>query len=383
MGTPPIISLKEATLRNLTLLALIILLAMTTGATAQESTSWVCPEEFAGQQLNVLNWTTYIAEDTIPYFEAACGVSVTYDNFASNEELLARLRTGNPGYDVIFPSDSFVPVFIDEGLLLPLNHANIPNLENLSPALLDLAYDPGNTYTLPYQWGTMGIGYNVDRVQAVLGEDATITSWQDMFDYPERRVIWIDDRVPMLAAMLNLLGYDPSSTDPDELAEAVELLVNSSANVLRIAQDDGQEALARGEADIVVDYSGDIFQIMFECEEDPNCTTTYDYVIPAEGTNIWADVMAIPVGAQNQALAEVFINYLLDPQVGADISNYTAYASPNQAAIELGLIDEALLENTAIYPDAALIERLFFIFKDPDVQDLYNQAWEELLIRIR
>lgn len=374
------------------LLVLVVGLLIGTTAMAQEATSiepWTCPDDvlnLENKTLNILNWATYIAEDTIPKFETACGVSVTTDFYGSNEELLSRMRAGNPGFDIIVPSDYAVAQMIAEGLLEPMTKENIPNFANLSPGLLDRAYDPGNVYSVPYQWGTIGIGYDVEAVQAAYGADVAITSWNQVLDYPEPRVAWLDDPRAILGVGLEMLGYDPNSTNPDEIQEASDFLVEKGRNnVQRLAADDGQELLARGEVDMVIEYSGDIYQVALACQEDPNCGTSYDYALPEEGANLWVDSMAIPVGAQNQRLAETFMDYILHPQVGADISNYIAYASPNQAAIDAGLIDESLLSSPIIYPSEETIANLFTInpFPDnPDVQQYYNDAWDILKIQI-
>jgi spermidine/putrescine transport system substrate-binding protein len=147
--------------------------------------------------------------------------------------------------------------------------------------------------------------------------------------------------------------------------------------VVAIAGDDGQARLQRGEVDIAVEYNGDIFQLMAESEPGE-----YAYVIPVEGTQQWMDNMAIPVGAPNPELAHVFIDYILDPQVGADISNYTAYGSPNQAAIDAGLIDEELLENPGIYPPAEIREVLFSIVAVPEAEVDYLSAWDEIKVSL-
>lgn len=372
------------------LLVVAVVFAVGTTALAQETTQiepWTCPEDvlnLENKTLNFLNWATYIAENTVPDFEAACGVKVTTDFYGSNEELLARMRAGNPGFDLIVPSGYTVAEMIAEGLLEPLDKANIPNIKNISPDLLDRQFDPGNVYSLPYQWGTVGIGYNVKAVAAVMGEDVEITSWNQLFDYPVARVGWLDDQRVIMGIGLLMLGYDPNSANPDEIQEATDYLVEKGRkNVLRIAVDDGQELLARGEVDMVIEYSGDIFQVALACEEDPNCGTEYAYILPDEGANMWIDNLVIPTGAQNKRLAEAFIDYVLHPQVGADISNYIAYATPNQVSIDAGLIDEYLLESPIIYPTADVFERLFVIeaFADmPEVQQYYNDAWDELKI---
>lgn len=328
---------------------------------------WVCPEGFEGQTLSVYNWSTYIAEDTVANFEELCGVTVTYDVFESGESLLARLRNGNPGYDIIVPPDYVLAIMVSEGIVAPLTKENIPNLANLEPTLTGTPYDPENEYSVPYQWGTIGVGYNLEAV----GEE--ITSWEQVWNYGGN-VAWLEDSRSMLNLALSLLGYEANTTNPDEIAEARDYLLENGQNVVAIAQDDGQVLLERGDVDIAIEYSGDIFQVIADAGEN------YAYVIPVEGAPAWIDMMAIPSGAPNQPLAEAFIDYILDPHVGADISNYTAYGSPNRASIELGLIDEELLNNPAIYPSDETMENLFFNIDLPEAGQFYNDAWDELKI---
>ena len=318
-------------------------------------------------ELRIYNWSGYTSEEMIAAFEEETGINVSVDTYDTNETLLAKLKSGNTGYDIVVPSETVLYPLIGEGLLEPLDKANIPNLANVSESYLNLPVDPDNTYSVPYQIGTVGIGYN----KTVVGE---ITGWEDLLTYGGP-VAWLEDLRAMMAMSLTMLGYDPNTADPDEIAEARDYLVENGSNVVYIAQDDGQELLVRGEADIVIEYSGDIFQIIDECGCDD-----YAYVIPEEGAQLAVDNLAIPVGAQNKALAEVFIDYILDPQVGADVSNYTAYGSPNEAAITEGLIDEDLLNDPGIYPPGEVRARFFSIVNDPELEELYNNAWDEVKI---
>lgn len=331
---------------------------------------WVCPEGFAGQSLNIFNWSTYIGDTTVSDFERLCGVTVIYDVYESNESLLTRLRQGNPGYDIAVPSDYAVPTMIEEGLLEPLDLANIPNFDNLDPAFISSVYDPENTYAVPYLLGTFGIGYNVNEV------DGAVTSWTQFFTH-DGPVAWTDDGRLMLSIALLMLGLDPNTTSAEDIALAKAYLLQHSANVVVIAQDDGQELLVRGEVDMAVDYDGDIFQIAADCEcED------FAYSIPEEGSGISSGFVVIPAGAQNHALAEVFIDYILDPQVAADISNFVTYATPNKAAKDLGLILPELLENKGLYPEAETLAKLYFILQDPDAEMLYLNAWDEIKVSL-
>lgn len=350
-------------------LSLIVLFAVaTTVASAQHESAWSCPEGFQGQTLSVYNWTTYIAEDTIANFEVACGVRVIYDTYPSEDGMLARIRQGNPGYDIAVPSDRVVAIMAEEGLLVELDLDAIPNFGNLDSTFIDLDFDPGNRYSIPYQWGTMGIGYHVGRV------GFEITSWMDMFTY-DGPVSWIEDIRAMMGSAAVAMGLDPNAGNPAEIEAIKRFMIENGRNVVYINQDDGQEVLLRGEVDIVVEYSGDIFQIIDECECDD-----FAYVIPSEGANFWVDSLVIPLGAPNVALAHVFLDYLLVPQVAADIANYTAYGSPNEAAVMGGYIDEELLANPGIYPEPETEARLFRVLQDSVLEQRYNDAWDELKI---
>jgi spermidine/putrescine transport system substrate-binding protein len=283
--------------------------------------------------------------------------------------MLSRIRQGNPGYDLIVPSGSTVQRMWREELLIPLDKDLIPNIENLIPELLDQAYDPGNEYSLPYQWGTIGVGYSTEAFPD------GISTWEEVWAY-EGSVAWLDDRFAMFGVALTILGYDPNTQDSDEINEARDYLLEHGGNVVTIAGDDGQVLLERGEVEIAVEYNGDISQIIFECECDD-----YAYVLPLEGSNVWVDNMSVPVDAPNAELAMVFIDYILDAKVGADLTNYIAYASPNQASIESGFIDEEILEDPAIFPPAEQLENLFALEDTTaEAEQLYNDAWDELLI---
>ena len=355
------------------LLTVLLLIAFVLGgsALAQESElePWVCPEGFAGQTLNVFNWSTYIAEDTISNFETLCAVNVTYDVYDSDGDMMNIIRQGNPGYDIVVPSDYAYPLMAQEGLLEPIDLSAIPNTVNLIDSLEADLDTESDVYALPYLLGTFGLGYNVERV----GEE--VTSWEQFFNY-DGPVAWIDDPRTMMSIALTMTGADPNTADPDEIEAAKQYLLDHSDNVVAISADDGQELLARGEVDMVIDYNGDIYQIALDCEcED------FVYVIPQEGSGYSAGFIGIPVDAQNPALATVFLDYLLDPAVAADIANFTTYPSPNQAAIDAGLIDEELLANKAIYPDEEAAENLYFLEpKDEPTEELYGFVWDEIKI---
>jgi spermidine/putrescine transport system substrate-binding protein len=259
---------------------------------------------------------------------------------------------------------------IARGMLQPIDLANIPNFANVTVGLTDQAYDPGNQYSVPYQWGTIGAGYNVTKITE------PITSWDQVFSY-DGPVAWLDDPRAMMGIALQILGYDANTTDEAQIGEARDFLISNGGNVVYIAADDGQAQLERGDVDIAIEYMGDIFSLGDSC----GCEY-FAFSLPVEGSNLWVDNLVVLADAPNKALAEAFIDYVLDPQVGADISNFTAYASPNQAAIDAGLIDPAYLESPIIYPPEDSREHLFTILPLPDAQQLYNDAWDEVKIAL-
>ncbi len=240
------------------------------------------------------------------------------------------------------------------------------NFANITTRFKNPPYDPDNTYTVPYQWGTIGLGYNHDTV----GKD--LTSWNDMLT-SDKKVAWLDEPRPMLGLALKMLGDDPNTSDTTQIEAAGQYLIDHSKNVTAIAPDNGQDLLAAGQADIVVEYSGDIFQVINDC-----ACNKFRYDIPSEGSVIWVDNLAMPRNAKNKALAQVFMDYILTAQPGADISNFTSYATPNQAAIDEGLIDSTSLHNPAIYPDEALQSKLFFVQSSTDLEQKYATVWDKV-----
>lgn len=332
--------------------------------------AWICPGDFSGQTLDVFNWSTYIAGNTISDFELACDVDVNYSLFDNDDEILDVLRQGNPSdYDVIVPSGLILSELIAEELVEPIDLTLIPNMEHVIVELLNPSFDEENRYSLPYQWGTIGVGYST----ATFPDG--ITSWNQVWDY-EGNVGWLEESRATIGVALLMLGYDPNTVIASEILEARNYLGNRGGENLTIYPDsDGQDALANGDVDIIIEYSGDIIDLSYECEcED------FAYTIPNEGANVWIDNLAIPAGGSNLELAHAFIDYILDPQVGADISNFTAYGSPNQTAIESELIDAELLANPGIYPSDAVRENLFFIQDLGTVtNEVYRDAWDEIL----
>lgn len=318
--------------------------------------------------LNLYNWTTYIDPDVIKQFEQKFNAKVKYDTFESNESLYAKIKAGNPGYDIIVPSDYMVKIMVGDKLVENLNLTNIPNRKNLSARFQNLNYDPNNQHSIPYQWGTQGIGYNI---KATGGE---IDSWAAMFDPKYKgRVAFLDDMRATLGVIQVYKGFSLNSINKDEINQAKEALIADRENILAFHPDTGQDLLAQGQVDLVAEYSGDIFQLM---EKNPDIR----YAIPKEGTIFWTDNLVIPKGAPNKELAEQFINFILEPEVGAKNSNFIKYASPNQAAIDKGLIDATILKNPSIYPTPEVFTKLKALEDVGDATKLYDEAWTEVKV---
>lgn len=320
--------------------------------------------------LSVYNWSTYIDPEAISDFEKKFGVKVQYDTYESNDDLYAKLKPGNPGYDVVFPSDYMVGIMAKENLLEELNLNNIPNLKNIDPRFVKPPFDPENKYSLPYQWGTMGLGYNI---KATGGE---IDSWQALFDSKyKQRVALVDELRTMLGGILIYLGHDPNTTDAKQIEQARDFLIEHKDNIAAFAPDNGQMLLDQKQVDIAVEWSGDVFQVM---EENPDLR----YVIPKEGSVIWIDNIAIPKNAPHQELAEKFINFIQEPEVSAKIANFIKYATPNKKAIDLGLIDPKLAKDPTIYPPLEISEKLAFIKDVGEATSLYDRAWTEVKVGV-
>jgi putrescine transport system substrate-binding protein len=334
--------------------------------------------------LNVYNWSDYIAEDTIPEFEKATGIAVTYDVFDSDEMVETKLLAGSSGYDVVVPSLSFLGRQIQAGVFLPLDKSKIPNLKNLDPAMLKRIeqQDPGNQYAVPYLWGTSGIGYNVDKIKAVFGDTAVTGSWDVVFK-PENAaklkdcgITVLDTPSELIPIALNYLGEDPHSFDPAVIDKAAALLKSIRPYIRNFHSSSYINDLANGDVCLVVGWSGDIIQARDRAAEAGNGVNVA-YSIPKEGAPQWFDMLAIPKDAKNVDNAYAFINYLLDPKVAAANTNYVTY--PNPVPASKPMVDQAIAEDPTIYPPAEVDAKLFtFAVLPPEVDRQYTRIWTEL-----
>ncbi len=314
--------------------------------------------------VNIYNWSDYIAEDTIEKFEAATGIKVVYDVYDSNEVLEAKMLTGNSGYDVVVPTADFLQRQIAAGAYQPLDKSQLPNLVNMDADLMAGAqtYDPDNEYATIYMWGTTGIGYNINAVAERLGEDYEVNSWSLIFDpeivakLADCGVTMVDAASELLPAAMNYLGLDPRSTDQADLEAGAALLESVRPSIRYFNSSQYINDLANGDICVSVGWSGDVFQAMARADEAENGVEV-GYVIPDEGALQWFDVMAIPVDAPHPDAALQFINFIMDAQITADITNYVWYANANAASMPL--VDPEIVGDPGIFPTEAAKARLW------------------------
>ena len=331
--------MRSITTRSL--IGALLSLALLTGACGEEETGVEaadCEVDQTDGDLNIFNWAEYIDPELLDAFAAEYGVGVTIDVYDSNEAMQPIISAGNSGYDLIVPSDYMVAILIAGEDIQPLNKDAIPNAANISSDFENLIYDPDGEYSLPYQWGTTGIAVDT----AVVGTDFP-RSWSIIFDASfadayAGRISLLNDPRETLGAALKFLGYSLNTTDEDELEEAKDLVAEARGRVAAFDTDQADELLTTGETVIAHGYSGDMFTQFLETD-DPS---RYVYFVPEEGGTRWIDNMAIPHDAPNPCTAHTFINWLLDGENGAALSNYNYYSTPNEAALD-GL-DEDLLD---------------------------------------
>lgn len=317
------------------------------------------------KEIYFFNWGDYIDPAVLSDFTREFGVRVVQDNYASNEDLLAKLQAGGVGYDVIVPSDYMVEVMIKEGLLQELDKSGLPNLRHIGVQHLGLPYDPENRYCVPYLWGTTGLAYDADRLPRP-------ESWWVLWDASYRgQISMLNDQREAIAVALRLLGHSINSTDPDELEKAKALLRRQKPLVRTYNSENYDQLFLQGELMLAHAWNGDIAKA---AEERPSLK----YVIPKEGGTIYHDNLCIPKSSRHQTTAEVFINYLLRPDVAARIVRYTMQPSPNEAAKTH--LPAAILNNPAVYPSPQAVARLQEIRDVGRALLLYDRIWTEVKV---
>lgn len=333
------------------------------GTTAGPEASASCAPGATDGDLNLYNWSDYMDPELITAFEEEFAVDIVETFYDSNEAMLAQIQAGLV-YDLVVPSDYMVGIMIEEGLLMPLQKDALTNLGNIGEQFTGLPYDPEGEYSMPYQWGTTGLGVNL----SVVGADYT-PSWSLAFDpdataaYPGG-VSLLNDPRETLGAALKYLGHGLNESSEDALQEAADVIVAASITVFD--SDQYPDNLVNGEVSVSHGYSGNFFTAFAEAEDPEN----WAYVIPTEGATLWTDNMAVTAEAEHPCTAHTFIDFLLDAERGAQLTNWTYYASPNEAAGEFILPE--ILEDPAIYPDEETFGRLEAIEDTGDAEILFT-----------
>lgn len=317
--------------------------------------------------VNLYTWDSYNGQHTWQWCDEQLGLAVNASVFASNDELYAKLASGNPGYDVIVPTHHIVTRMREAGLLQQLDLAQIPHAANLLPAFRDVPFDPGRHWSMPYTWLALGIGYRKSKVSGVPD------SWKWLFDsdrYSGRIAIY--DQSDDLARMAAIyLGHGPARIDPAMLARIEAMLIRQKPHIRTFHSDNGQDLLLAGDVDLVMEFNGDIAQVMREDKD-------LGFVIPREGSLLASDCLCIPKGAPSPDRAHAFINFLLDGKVGADIARTILYPTPNAAA--LALMPADYRDNRVIYPAPADLARCQYTpWEGADVA----RGFEAMLTRVR
>lgn len=316
------------------------------------------------ETLNIYSWADNFDEEVLEQFEQEFDVKINYDVFANNEDLLAKIKAGGGGYDLIQPSDYMVATMIKQDLLAPLDMNNIPNFEGLSDAYKDPSYDPGNKYSIVYMSGVTGIAYNTKYVKD------EIDSWEDLWN-PEYKgkVILLDDNREVIGMALKKNGQSNSSTDEGQINQAVADLKSLLPSVLAFDTDNIKQKMIQEEGWIATVWSGDA---SFIAQDNPDVA----YVVPKEGGTIWSDNYAIPKDAQNKELAEKFINFMMTPEISAKNYESIGYSDPNTKAAEFH--SEEYLNDKMINLSEEELSRTEWLGDVSDKLQLYDRLWTEL-----
>jgi spermidine/putrescine transport system substrate-binding protein len=313
-------------------------------------------------KLNLYNWDDYMGETTLEDFKTTDGVDVKMDLFENNDTLFAKFRAGNPGYDLIVPSNDFVERMVQADMLHKLDKTQIPNWKNIAPEYQDVPYDKGREYSAPYTWLVLGIGYRKSKV------NPAPDSWKVLLDSDQYkgRIAVLSEAGDMFRLYAKYMGKSVNSLTPADIKTIEAMMVKQKPNIAKFHDDDGQDLLAKGEVDLVLEYNGDIAQLAAEDDD-------VSFVIPKEGSQLNSDNLCIPKGAKHPKNAHAFINFILDAQNGKKLTDTILYPTPNAAA--KALMPDSYKNNAIIYPPADMLAKCEYATFKPDLQPLYEEAF--------
>lgn len=338
--------------------------ATATTAPTEAATGQEVDKSKLSKELNFYTWVNYMKPEVLDKFQQEYGVKIVLDTYDSNEALLAKLQAGATGYDVIVPSDYMVTIMGKSDLLEPLDKSLLPNIANMDPNNLKPYYDPDNTYSVPWKWGTSGFAYDSDKVSPAPD------SWAVMFDEKYKgEISMLNDVREVPAAAAHLLGFSENTTDEGELAKIKEKLLQQKPLVKAYTSDTNRDLLASGETVLAQIYTNDGIKV---AEVKPSIK----YVIPKEGCTIWQDNLAIPKSAPNKYTAHVFLNFLMRADIEAENATFIKAATPNKAA--RAKLPPEIANNKGIYPDDETMKKLEWIHDLGDKLELYDRMWTEI-----
>ena len=315
--------------------------------------------------VNVATWSNYLSDDLIQSFEKKTGIQVQISNFSSNEELLAKLQTGSSDFDLIFPSDYMVFTMSKLGLLHELDPQKIPNSQQIDPQYLKRDFDPSNRFSVPYDWGTTGIGINRKVYQG------SIKSWKDLFEKPELagKFSLLDDSREVMGAALKSLGYSMNTNDPQQVKQAKELLFKARSRVKSFLSEP-LTALETGEVPVTQIYMTDALQARQHKGD------FIEYIIPEEGSSLWMDNLAIPARSKHIQEAHELMNFLLEPSSSLEIVK-KFWVAPTHRAV-FALLPKEMQSNSMLFPSPAVIKRCEMVQDLGEATVLWDRAWTEI-----
>lgn len=313
-------------------------------------------------KLNLYNWDDYMGETTLEDFKEALGVEVKMDLFENNDTLFAKFRAGNPGYDLIVPSNDFIERMAQADMLMELDKSLIPNWKNILPDYQDVPFDPGRKYSAPYTWLMLGVGYRKSKVNPVPD------SWKALFDSDQYkgRIALLAEAGDLFRLHAKYLGKSVNALTGDDVKAIEAMMIKQKPNIAKYHDDDGQDLLAKGEVDLVLEYNGDIAQLMTEDDD-------IGFFVPKEGSQLNSDCLCIPKGAKHPKNAHAFINFVLDAQNGKKLTETILYPTPNGAARDL--MPDSYKNNPVIYPPADVLAKCEYARFNAELQPLYEDAF--------
>jgi putrescine transport system substrate-binding protein len=336
----------------------------------------------SGKVLNLYIWSDYLAPNALPDFEKRTGIKVHVSYFDTNETLETRLLAGHSGFDIVVPTASYFERQIKAGVYLTLDKSRLPNLKNMDAQLMSRValHDPDNAHGVIYTWGTNGIGYNEKMIKALL-PDAPLDSWRMVFDpavaskIAKCGISVLDSPAEMVRVVLSYLGRDPNSQKPEDLAAGEATMAKIRPYIRNINSSEYIEALANGDICLAVGYNGDVLQAR-DRARDANKGIEIRYVVPKEGSILWFDMLTVPKDAPDPESAYAFLDYMMTPQVAADVSDFRRYATANAAAQPL--VQPAVRDDPGIYPPKELRQNLAVQLADsPDQTRAITRVWQK------